>query len=391
MRKLLWVGGVAALTVLVPAGTLSTSAPTTLSAAQATDDKATVKMLANNLLAQQGALDEKINAVAGYKWGAQVFNNPTVPVGGKNPPKNNAFAIAEYMSDWSDITPAWPVAPSMDDATNAANVLKGSISKVSAWPDAPTGEEVLKFAVNRCKGAGLGSMLEEKNRTLNLGITTPDLGKKFDAMRDRVCKAITTAAHVKARYDQYQAAKTNGIYLIQRFKRKENRFGGFTRTTQSYFFAKWYPDVANTVVNGPDVETQLVYEARFKMSDNNWMTLADLKEWFSELKKGLPKCKGIRIYESGSMKVKVSVGETTTSSATIEACMEYHAIGDTVDVDLGSMKVPAPFGYMAELESMKDNAKQDLKNKLIDQIFGVFTDEQMGKINKLYDLIEKLQ
>jgi len=377
MRKLLWIGGVAALTMLVPAGTLSTSAPTTLSAAAAADDKETVKMLATNLMGQYASLDEKVNAVAAYKWAAQVYNNPTVPKAGTG-------------GDWTAITPAWPVAPSMDDATNAANVLKGSISKVSAWPDAPSGEEVLKFANMRCKGAGLGSMLADKNTKLGVGLPSQDLAKKFDGMRDRLCKAISTAAHIKARYDQYQTAKTDGIYLIQRFKKNENNFGGHTRTTQSYFFAKWYPDVANTVVNGTNVETQLVYEARMKYSDNEWMTLAELKEKFSNLPRK-DRCKGFPFKVAADMKVKMSVEEATSSSATIEACMEYHFAGDTVNIGLGSLKVPAPFGYMAELESMKDNAKQDMQKKLIDQIFGVFTKDQMGKINQLYDLIEKLK
>lgn len=376
MRRFLWVGGIAVLTVLVPAGTLSTPGPTTLSAATAADDKENVKVWATNLLGQYASLDEKVNAVAAYKWAAQVYNNPTVP-----PPGTT--------SDWTALTPAWPAAPSMDDVTNAANVLKGSISKISAWPDAPTGEEVLKFANTRCKGQPLGQMLADKNAKLNVGLPSQDLAKKFDAMRDRVCKAISTAAHIKARYDQYQAAKTNGIYLIQRYRKESHSFDGHSRTTQSYFFAKWYPDVANTVVNGVNVDTQLVYEARAKYSDQNWITLADLKEKFSNLPRK-DACKGIPFKLSPDMKVKFSVQEATSSSATIEACMEFHFIGETYNMGLGSLKVPAPFGYMAELESMKDNAKQDMQKKLIDQIFGVFTKEQMGKINQLYDLIEKL-
>lgn len=373
MRRWQWSRGLAVVTAFVLIA-FSTSAPARLSAA---DDKETVKMLATNLGAQYAGLDEKINAVAAYKWAAQVYNNPVVP-----PPGTG--------NDWSALTPAWPAAPAMDDFTNAANVLKGSISKISAWPDAATGEEVLKFAANRCKGPGLGSMLADKNTKLGIGLAPQDLGKKFDATRDRVCKAITTAAHIKARYDQYQAAKANGIYLIQRFKKNSHSFDGHDRTTQSYFFAKWYPDVANTVVNGPNVETQLVYEARMKYSDQNWMTLADLKKKFSELPRA-DACKGIPFKLSADMKAKFSVQEATSSSMTIEACMEFHFIGETYNQGLGSLKVPAPFGYMAELEAMKDNAKQDLMKKLIDQIFGVFTKEQMGKINQLYDLIEKLQ
>jgi hypothetical protein len=374
MRRLLCSGGFAVLTALVLVG--STSAPARLSAAPVPGDKETVKMLATNLAAQYAPLDEKINATAAYKWAAVVYNNPVVPPAGTG-------------KDWTALTPAWPTAPSVEDYTNAANVLKGSLSKISAWPDAPTGEEVLKFATNRCKGPGLGSMLAEKNTRLGVGLAPQDLAKKFDGMRDRLCKAITTAAHIKARYDQYQSAKANGIYLIQRYRTNSHSFDGHERTTQSYFFAKWYPDVANTVVNGPSVETQLVYEARAKYSDQNWMSLADIKEKFSSLPRA-DACKGLPFKLSADMKVKFSVQEATSSAMTIEACMEFHFIGETYNMELGSLKVPAPFGYMAELESMKDSAKQDLQKKLIDQIFGVFTKEQMGKINQLYDLIEKL-
>lgn len=371
MRRLLWSGGFAGLMALV----LVALAPSALAAAPAADDKDNVKVWATNLLAQQSAVDSMTAAYDAYKFGAQLYNKAQVPPAGTG-------------SDWAAITPAWPALPAVDPVY-AANVLKGSLSGVSAWPDAATGAEVLEFATNRCGKPGLGSMLADKNAKLNIGIVQQDLAAKFDAMRDKVCKAIQVAAQLKARYDHYQSVKTNGIYLIQRYRKESHSFDGHERTTQSYFFAKWYPDVANTVVNGVNVDTQLVYEARAKYSDQNWMTLADIKDKFSNLPRK-DACKGFPFKLSPDMKVKFSVQEATSSAATIEACMEFHFIGETYNMGLGSLKIPAPFGYMAELEAMKDNAKQDLMKKMVDQVFGIFSKEQMGKINQLYDLIQKL-
>lgn len=375
MKRLTRASGVAlALAgVMVVAGGVAT--PVRMAAAereQATQqaDLQSVQMLTANYLAQANALG-MMNAA--FKFGSAF--QESIPNPRHMPPLN-------LMGQGDQFYPTkWAEMPSLNSASAAKSI--GSML------DTVTAADVLDFATKRCGGPALGSKLDALNTRFQLGMPT-DIAPRFESVRTQVCQIIQVAANFKIRYEKFQSIQENGIQLAQRQMLREFKFDGMTRTVQGGFTLVWFPNVANMVL-GED--QQLDVNIQF----NNWMKFSDngkkdlnLLERLSDMK-DRPRCKGLPIpVEAPTMVLKVSVLEATATKATIDACMDFHFFGTTNTMNLGSVTVPAPFGYLGELESMKDGAKQEMANKIVAQIAGMFSSEQLGKINKLYSLIESL-
>jgi len=328
------------------------------------DDKQALQQLAANYLAQMATVDHLATAMTFGPMFQEAIQNP--------PTSEDMIAIV-----------SWSQLPPMNPAT-AANAI------ASILP-APTVQDVAAFAVQRCGTQGLGQTLAALNTKLELGLPA-DVAPRFDAVRDRVCQLIQTAAAFKARYDKYVAITQNGITLLKRERHHKYEFAGHTRHVMGGLNVVWFPDFANTLsdTSSNTADSTFQYTNWMKYSDRDPTNL-NLRQRLSDLRANQPPCKGLPFPLGEGLTLKLQVADANSSSATIEACLHFHFIGDSEDMGLGSMTIPAPFGYLAELESMKDGAKQNLANQIVGQIAGMFSDEQKGKINTLYSLIERLQ
>lgn len=360
MKILLCAGGVA----LVMVGAVNAAGGDQGPSPQ---DKAALQQLTANYLAQMSALDGMNKAYATYKFGNQMYQEgvPGLPGG-----------------DDTIATTVWNALPTFDMAAATASA-KSALNNVTA-------DQVAGFMTSQCaQQAGVGQKLGVLNQKLQLGMPA-DVGQQFEAVRDQVCRVVEALGNLKVRYDKYQSIKTNGITLMQRYKHTRKGFDGHTRHIAGRMSLVWFPDIAATIETGNVSDPNIAFNTYMKYSDQNEKPL-NIRQRLSSLKQNQPDCKGFPIPLDSTMTLKIQVKDANAQSATIEACLRFHFIGDTEEIGLGSMTVPAPFGYLAELESMKDGAKQQLANQLVNQITGMFNTDQLGNITKLYSLIEKMQ
>ncbi len=255
-----------------------------------------------------------------------------------------------YTSDSPSITPAVP-----DDGTG------GDTTWTPLTFTDTSAASALGYANNLCAMQPASTILT------TLGVRLDE--QKFEAVKTSFCKLVQTAAHLKNRYDKYQSIKADGITLVSKHKKQKNSYAGHDRTVQGWIVLKYYPDVANTATNGgvPDLK----YDSYFQWSDDKKMLL-DIIQSLRTLTSSGKGCDGVPIILSDRIKFYTNVVGTSASSVTIENCISGRAYNETKTLTLPQYTIRAPFGYMAELEAMKDSAKSTLltnmQNKIIEMV-----------------------
>ena len=65
------------------------------------------------------------------------------------------------------------------------------------------------------------------------------------------------------------------------------------------------------------------------------------------------------------------VEEIKTDYIKVKVRAKYWYNGDSSAVSLGTQKIPAPFGYLADVSDMKEEKMQKLKSKAVDRLASV--------------------
>jgi len=213
---------------------------------------------------------------------------------------------------------------------------------------------------------------------------------KFNGMRDKFCKLVKAAAELKHRYDRYQSIKKNGIVLLKRAKSQEHDFNGHHRTFGGGMSLIYKPDIADTVKNGINPEETLVYDSWIKWSDNGPTPLNIIKKIREMRNSDANKCGGFgfHIINSGGVDayLYLDVVSVTSTKITIQNCISAKYNGIKKGHAFPSVSMDAPFGYLYELEQMKDSAKA----KLVDKVKTKVT-SMVGANQQMIDLLKKIK
>jgi hypothetical protein len=213
---------------------------------------------------------------------------------------------------------------------------------------------------------------------------------KFNEIRDKFCKLVMAAAELKHRYDKYQQIKQNGITLAKRSKSKEHDFKGYHRTFGVGMSLVYKPDIANTLENGVHPDETFEYNSWMKWSDDKPTPLNIIKKIREMRNKDAGHCDGHAFHVINGKEVDgwlyLDVVNVTSSKVTVQNCakIDYHNTHKTHEFP--ELTMEAPFGYLYELEQMKDSAKAKLKDKIKDKVVSM-----IGANEKIVDLLKKIK
>jgi uncharacterized protein YcfJ len=251
---------------------------------------------------------------------------------------------------------------------NAAGVISGVQLKVSNFKEA---DAVTKIQM-RCDSPL--KVLKMAAAKIGYNLTS------YLKARQKVCELVPYVARAQQMYETYQSIKVNGLPLIQKHKSQKHKFGKVTkrtRTTNLWVDVRYMPD-----------DKKLQYSVTFKFSDNKPIQIIPPPKFANDnnSKKGI--CIPLTSWASFCFKVL----EATASNAKIDLWAKFRQLGQNKTIGFGAVVVPAPFGYLDQLQQMKDKKKQQaitqMKNKLA-SLAGIDQQTQ-AKIQKLAGLAVKI-
>lgn len=270
-------------------------------------------------------------------------------------------------------TAASPVPPKADntDATWATMTY----SDVSA-------SQLIGYASDQCVSHTTYDQLVAKGVKVD--------SAKFNSTRDKFCKLVHAAAELKHRYDKYQSIKTNGVVLVKRSKSQGHDFKDRHRTFGGGIDLVYKPDIAGTLQSGAHPDQTFEYNSWIKWSDDNPTPLNIIKRIREMKNDSAGKCDGFsfQIINGGSVRAYMYLDVVNVSSTkiTIKNCMKAVYNGTHKTHGFPEVSLTAPFGYLYELEQMKDSAKVQLKDKIKNKVTSM-----VGANQEMIDVLKKLQ
>lgn len=212
---------------------------------------------------------------------------------------------------------------------------------------------------------------------------------KFNSMRDKFCKLVSAAAQMKHRYDKYQSIKENGIVLAKRSRSQKHDFKGRKRTFGGGMELLYKPDIAGTLKEGIHPDETLVYNSWIKWSDDKPTPLNIIKRIREMRNSEATVCEGFGFHIINGKEVDgylyLDVVNVSSTKVTIQNCVKVHYNKTNKGHAFPPITMEAPFGYLYELEQMKDNAKTKLKDKVMDKVTSM-----IGANKQMIDLLKKL-
>lgn len=234
----------------------------------------------------------------------------------------------------------------------------------------------LDVAEIRCsqntEDAALGAALEK------LDSKTVD---KFKAGKKKACKVVHVLADLQDKRQKLNDIRENGYPLFFLKAKDKKNFGGKERTIQIKADLRMfpiYPDSAmkadgkdQPILLGKIEGIDLSYNSYFKWSDNNWTTLNLYQYFISDTQKDEICYPQLKLSSSVKVATCVHVEEIKTDYIKVKVRAKYWYNGDSSAVSLGTQKIPAPFGYLADVSDMKEEKMQKLKSKAVDRLASV--------------------
>lgn len=302
---------------------------------------------------------------------------------------------------------------------NGGNIYTDNVQ--SKWPEVSysdlTAAQSLSYANDLCNSQVTLAQVLAKTAL------TDDEQKRFNNVRSKFCSLVKRAAKLKQRIDKYNAIKDNGIVLWQRYAKAKPSYSGYERTIQMGVSLKFYPfhdqkcaspdgDQTTTITpeycnsnklsrktgtttKGLDtLEEYLEYDSWLKWSDDG-VTPLNLIKKFKDMQGG-GSCKKfipIKIIYGGSVTATLYLGVKSVHNEdiTLSACSIFHYKGDDKSVGLGDITFKAPFGYLGQLEAMRDKAQDNVStavhNKIQDAVMKLLGNK--SELNSMLYLIDQ--
>ena len=208
---------------------------------------------------------------------------------------------------------------------------------------------------------------------------------KFKAAKTKACKVVHVVADLQDKKQKLDQIRTNGYPLFHLHKKDKKDFGGKKRTIQLRADLRMYPIYPKNVVSsgkdqpillGKIEGIDLSYNSYFKFSDNNWSTLNLYQYFISDTQQGELCYPQIKLTSSVKVAtcVRVKDRDPNWNWIVVAVRAKYWYNGASSAVSLGDRKVPAPFGYLAQLSDMKEKKMQDLKSKAVKRVSSLLGD-----------------
>jgi hypothetical protein len=233
-------------------------------------------------------------------------------------------------------------------------------------------EAIVGVAATRCGSDSTSTVASTVSR-LN-SVVGASAGSSYSQARGVMCSALQAAAQMLYRYQKYQDYKTNGYTIKSASVSRGFDFpGNHHRTGQMGMSFMWYPDLQDTATNGFSMEDRLQYNSWFKWSDNATSNLNIIKK-LRESTGSDEAMLCIPLVDGGGASASICVNNLTanvsssTSSISVTVWAKFRAYSRDKTLDLGTITLPAPFGYLDEIAQMKDNAKQNVMNQIKAQV-----------------------
>jgi len=224
-----------------------------------------------------------------------------------------------------------------------------------------------------------------------------DTVSTYQSTKLYACKAVHILASLQDMREKLNDIRENGYPLFYLHKKDKKTFAGqYKRTVQYKVDLRMFPIYPDSKmgVDGKDQPIllgqidgiDLSYNSYFKWSDDNWTKL-NLYQYFigDSRKEGGICVPALKMTSSVSVQLCLQVKEVDTknSTVTIKTSAKFKYKGDSHSISFGDKKIPAPFGYLADLSDMKEKKMQDLQSKVADKI--------ASHMGKYADIVEKAQ
>ncbi len=207
---------------------------------------------------------------------------------------------------------------------------------------------------------------------------------KYKSAKKSACRIVHTLASLQDKRQKLNEIRENGYPLFHLHAKEKKSYDGHSRTIQFKVDLRLYPEYPDDA-GGNDNPTQqpillgqlqkinLSYNTYFKWSDNNWTKLNLFQNLVDEHEKS-EFCWGkIKITSSVKAKLCSQVGLKGDDKISVKSRAKFDYSGETHAVSLGTVTVPAPFGYLADLSDMKEKKMQDLKSKVAKRVTSLFS------------------
>lgn len=325
----------------------------------------------------------------------------------------NASAYADYESSIDSLNSSYQSRFSVSDPNgsddtvydlsfdNGGDLYRDNVNL--AWPainyTATSAAKKLGYATNLCASQVAYTTLKSKGVTLSA-----EQEARYERVRDKFCLLVSRAAKLQQRIEKFNAIKDNGITLFQRYAINKPKYDGHERTIQMGMQLQFYPFIEN-VCGSPDgdqtttidldycktnmksvasgitskgidvskLEERFVYASWLQWSDDGRQPLNVIKR-LREMKGtdtgSCGKIIPIKIIYGGHVTATLYLGVDSISGNTIKlkACAVFHYSGDDKWVNIGDVSFQAPFGYLGQLEAMRDKAQDNVSTKVHNKI-----------------------
>ena len=325
----------------------------------------------------------------------------------------NASAYADYESSIDSLNSSYQSRFSVSDPNgsddtvydlsfdNGGDLYRDNVNL--AWPainyTATSAAKKLGYATNLCASQVAYTTLKSKGVTLSA-----EQEARYERVRDKFCLLVSRAAKLQQRIEKFNEIKDNGITLFQRYAINKPKYDGHERTIQMGMQLQFYPFIEN-VCGSPDgdqtttidldycktnmksvasgitskgidvskLEERFVYASWLQWSDDGRQPLNVIKR-LREMKGtdtgSCGKIIPIKIIYGGHVTATLYLGVDSISGNTIKlkACAVFHYSGDDKWVNIGDISFQAPFGYLGQLEAMRDKAQDNVSTKVHNKI-----------------------
>lgn len=270
-------------------------------------------------------------------------------------------------------SPDSPVPPKSDNTDATWNKMTYSDASAS---------KLIGYASDQCASHTTYDQLVAKGVKLDQA--------KFNNARDKFCRLVKAAAELKHRYDKYQAIKKDGVVLVKRSKSQKHDFKGLQRTFAGGMELVYKPDLANTLSSGVHPDQTFVYNSWIKWSDDSPKPLNIIKKIREMRNDQANNCEGFRFQVINGKEVDawlyLDVVNASSTKVTIRNCIKAKFNGINKGHAFPAVTMEAPFGYLYELEQMKDSARVKMKDKIKDKVVSM-----VGANEQMIELLNKLK
>lgn len=354
--------------------------------------------------------------------------------------EDNASAYADYETSVDTMNSSYQSyfgvtsSKASDDTVydmsfnNGGNVYQDNVN--SKWTSISysnkTAAQKIGYANDLCATQVVYSTLKAKGVALS-----DEQEARYERVRDKFCLLVSRAAKLQQRIEKFNEIKDNGITLFQRYARATPSYDGHDRTIQMGMQLQFFPFISN-ICGSPDGDYATTITTEFNYCKSNMKSVASglgskgldknkLEERFVyaswlqwsddgrqplNVVKRLREMKGtdtgscgkfipIRIIYGGHVTATLYLGVDGIDGDTInlKACAVFHYSGDDKTVGLGKISFTAPFGYLGQLEAMRDKAKDNVSAKVESKIDARVSDllGNKSKVQSMLYTIDKMK